>query len=52
MKECILIIDTQGQAGYHFKWFKGVESDESSITEHNCVFKTVLSDKYISQRND
>jgi len=37
MKEYILIIDMQGQAGYHFKWFKGVDSDESSITEHNCL---------------
>jgi len=52
MKEYILIIDIQGQEGYHFKWFKGVESDESIITEYNCVFKTVLSDKFISQRND
>jgi len=51
MKEYILIIDMQGQAGY-FKWFKGVESDESSISEYSCVFRTVLSDKFISQRND
>jgi len=33
MNEYILIIDIQWQAGYHFKWCKGVESDESGITE-------------------
>ena len=48
MKICILIIEIQGQAGYHFKWLRGVESVESSITDYNCISKTVLSDKFIS----